>query len=140
MRQLPYGYEIENGIVVVNEENAQILRTMVEGYISGMSLQKCAEAVGMSVKHSTIMKMLTNRKYLGTDIFPPILSAEVMDEVKAEKARRSAFLGRDNLKSRKQASVYEKQFSVPPIPVKYKDPIKQAEYAYCLIQTEVKQV
>ena len=139
MRQLPYGYEINNGTIVVNKQEAQILRTMAENYVGGMSLQKCADAVGLTVTHSSIMKMLTNRKYLGTDVFPPILSTEMMDMIITEKARRSAFLGRDNLKTCK-FPVYEKKFSIPPIPTKYKDPTKQAEYAYSLIKTEVKQV
>ena len=30
-----------------------------------------------------------------------------------------------------------KNFSIPRVPEKYQDPIKQAEYAYSLIQSEV---
>jgi hypothetical protein len=38
MSHTPYGYKIENGIAVIDEEKADKIRFLYESYLSGLSL------------------------------------------------------------------------------------------------------
>ena len=42
MGHTPFGYRIENGIAVIDEESATKLRRLYENYLSGMSLKTAA--------------------------------------------------------------------------------------------------
>lgn len=138
MKHTPYGYDIKNGKIVVNEEKARIIRKICENYLSGMGLVNAAREEGLKLPQSSVSRLMMNPKYLGTDIYPPILTKELVDKVKEERKRRSAYYGRDNLKKKEQKSpVIHDSFVIPKIEMKYSDPVKQAEYAYGCIRIEV---
>lgn len=44
MRHIPYGYRIENGRAVIDEEQAATVREFFQNYISGMALMPAADA------------------------------------------------------------------------------------------------
>lgn len=46
MGHTPYGYRIENGIAVINEEAAGMLRKLYENYLSGLSLKDAQPRLG----------------------------------------------------------------------------------------------
>ena len=46
MGHTPYGYRIENGAAVINDQEAECVRQIFENYISGMSLTEAAKAAG----------------------------------------------------------------------------------------------
>ena len=138
MKHTPYGYTIVDGKAVVNEKEAKILQKICDNYILGMSLMASAKSVGLKIQHSGVKRLMLNRKYLGDDFYPAILTEEIMNKVEEERARREKALGRDRRKQGKTVKrvVYTK-FSIPKIDVKYENPMKQAEYAYSLIGNEV---
>lgn len=138
MKHTPYGYTIVDGKAVVNEKEAKILQKICDNYILGMSLMASAKSVGLKIQHSGVKRLMLNRKYLGDDFYPAILTEEIMNKVEEERARREKALGRDRRKQGKpvRGVVYTK-FSIPKIDVKYENPMKQAEYAYSLIGNEV---
>lgn len=138
MGHTPYGYRIENGRAVLDEEKAAAVRKLLEGYLGGMGLAPAAEAAGIHVVHTQVKKMLTNEKYLGDDYYPAILTREEIEAVKAELDKRARALGR----------IYEREssdveytpslvFTMPVVTMKYEDPYEQAAYAFSLIE-EVK--
>ena len=70
----PYGYDYEDGILIVNEEQAAVVRRIFSEALSGKGAQKIADnlnADGISPKKaalwnaSTILGMLSNEKYTG---------------------------------------------------------------------------
>ena len=69
MRHIPYGYKIENGLAVVNEEEAAIVRNFFDYYISGLALMAAAEKAGLKLYHGSAGRMLRNVKYLGDDYY-----------------------------------------------------------------------
>lgn len=103
-----------------------------------MSFIKAAEDVGLAMSHCGVKRMIQNPRYLGDDFYPAILTKETTDKVEMERIRREKALGRDRRKGKgaPEGTVYA-AFSSPKIPLKYDDPIKQAEYAYSLIRNEV---
>jgi len=63
---------------------------------------------------------------------------EIADQIEKERMRREKMLGRNDRvkKSLPEAKVYI-GFTALKIALKYKDPIRQAEYAYSQIRNEV---
>ena len=138
MRHTPYGYDIVNGKAVVNEEKAEQIRKICENYLEGMSFMAAAEDVGLSMSHCGVKRMIQNERYLGDEFYPAILTKETANRIEKERLRREKMLGRNNRvkKSLPEAKVFT-NFSILKIAQKYKDPIRQAEYAYSQIRNEV---
>ena len=67
MRHILYGYRIENGRAVIDEEQAAIVREFSQKYISSMALVPVTEKAGLKLYHGSTGKMLRNKKYLGDD-------------------------------------------------------------------------
>ena len=83
---IPYGYRIVDGKAVVDEVQAEQVRTFFKEYISGKALKAAAEEVGLKIFHGSAGRMLRNTHYLGDDYYPAIIDKELFD--KAEEERR----------------------------------------------------
>ena len=138
MRPTPFGYDIVDGRPVINEEQANVIRKLCDNYLSGMSYDVAAKDAGITIVHSSVKRMFQNKKYLGDDLYPAILTKEIMDKIEEERIRREKKLGRDHRKKKEpvQAKIVT-CFSAPRITQIYSDPIKQAEFAYSQIRNEV---
>ena len=138
MEHTPYGYDIIGGKAVVNEKQAADIRQICENYLSGMSFINAAAAVGLTMSHCGVKRLIQNPRYLGDDFYPAIITKETAEQVEAERIRREKALGRDRRtgKGAPEGTVFT-AFSASKISLKYDDPIKQAEYAYSLIRNEV---
>lgn len=70
-----YGYDVIDGELVVNEEQAEVVRNIFEWYLAGLSLRQIKNRLeSMSIKTATgnnvwhekvILGMLSNEKYMG---------------------------------------------------------------------------
>ncbi|HEL0642079.1 TPA: recombinase [Streptococcus equi subsp. zooepidemicus] len=138
MKHTPYGYIIVDGKAVVNEKEAKRLQKICDNYLSGMSFVAFAKSVGLKMQHSGVKRLMLNKRYLGDDFYPAILTEGIVNKIEEERARREKALGRDRKKQGKtvRGVVYTK-FLIPQIDVKYENPMRQAEYAYSLIGNEV---
>lgn len=137
MVHTPYGYKIVGGKAVIDEEQAANIRKICEEYLAGKSLLKAASSTGLSLSHTQVKRLIQNPRYLGDEFYPAILSKEIAQNIETERARREKALGRDGRKKRAApAGTIFTKFSAPKISVKYKDPVRQAEYAYSMIQNE----
>lgn len=138
MEHTPYGYRIVQGKAVIDDQEAANLRKICENYLSGMSFMKAAADVGIAMKHSVVKHMIQNKRYLGDDFYPAILTEETARRIEEERLRREKALGRDKLRRKEDdAAQIPASFKMPKVQMKYEDPIKQAEYAYSLIESEV---
>lgn len=122
----PYGYRLENGKAVIQEEEADRLREMSRLYLSGLSFVEAANRVGLKMYHGTVRNLLKNKKYLGTDFYPAILDQETFEAIETERKRRVS------------TTRAVTAFTVPKVELRYTNPEQQAEYAYSLIEREVK--
>ena len=138
MKHTPYGYDIVGGVAVVNEEQAAAIRQTCENYLSGMSMTQAALTAGINMKHSGVKRLMLNPRYLGDDFYPAILTPEIAQAVEAERQRRDA-LYKGKRHSREEVTLFiPTAFTMRKVSTRYKDPVKQAEYAYSLIEREVK--
>lgn len=89
MAQIPYGYRIEKGRIAVDTEAAAAISRFVESYLSGLSVKESKQAAKIPLSESTLNQILKNNTYLGTDDYPPLITAEVFHSVQEERKRRT---------------------------------------------------
>lgn len=137
MGHTPLGYRIENGVAVIDEEAATKVRQLYKNYLDGLSLTNTAKEAGIHALHASAKRIMQNKHYLGDDFYPAIIDKETFNNADREIKRRSAKLGR-NAKFKeipvKKAPIL---FRFGDITEYYDNPIKQAEYLYSLIESEV---
>ena len=138
MSHLPYGYAIENGAAVVDNEKADKIRRFLESYISGSTLSKAKADAGITDYHGSTMRLIFNEHYTGDEFYPAIVDKGLFEKASAEWHMRSERQGRLG---------YVKETEDASVPVnfhmrkakKHFDNIKlQAEYLYSLIESEEK--
>jgi len=137
MGHTPYGYHIENGIAVIDEKQAEQVRGLFEGYISGLGLKDAAEKAGLKLFHGSAGRMLRNRKYLGDGYYPAIIDRVTFQNAEDERLKRAKALGRVYEKRELLKAQNPMTFTIPKVQEKYTNPFQQAEYAYSLIECEV---
>jgi len=136
MGHTPYGYRIENGCAVINEEEAAKIRKLYENYFAGMSQSKAAIEAGIETYHSSAKRLMQNRHYLGDDFYPPIIDQETFDKAEAIRLERADKLGRLNRTRTSRPLTVPTRFRFAEAKEKYEDPRLQAEYLYSLIESE----
>ena len=137
MGHIPYGYIIENGKAVVDEEKSKQIRLLFEAYLSGDSLATAAKKTGIKAFHAGIGNMLKNKRYVGDDFYPAIIDMETFAAAEKERISRAEKLGRIWENKEIKASPAPTMFSIAKGNEQFDDPFKQAEYAYSLIEMEV---
>ena len=90
--KLPYGYVLDDEVIVIHEERADVVRSIFEYYLAGASLGKIVDMLfARSVPSPTgntkwtraaIDKLLANKKYI------PIVGVNAYMDAQFEKARR----------------------------------------------------
>lgn len=136
MKHTPFGYRIEDGTPVINEEQAEKIRETCLYYLSGMSFSAAAREAGLQMVHSQVKHTLLNPRYLGEMGYPPILTKEIMEQVEVERQKREEAYGHERWKKGNTDSRIYTSFVLPNILKKYEDPIQQAEYAFSVILPE----
>ena len=135
---MPYGYKIENGVAAVCEEQAEQLRKIYEGYLSGLSLIGAAKEAGLTMKHTSVKHLMRNAHYLGDDFYPAIIDRKTFDAFEIERQRREAALGRNKIEKKTvEALPAPTSFYLGQAAQAFSDPYRQAEFLYSLIESEV---
>lgn len=98
IRYIPYGYTIRNGKMVVDQEEAMVIREIFNRYICGASLKDIADELtvnGVPYTEKTsvwdkarIARIIENAKYIGTDKYDPIIEEDIYENAIACKAAR----------------------------------------------------
>ena len=137
MGHTPYGYRIENGKAVIDDEAVEKLKTLYQSYISGDSLATAAKKADIESFHAGIGKILRNKHYLGDDYYPRIIDPETFTSAEAERVKRATRLGRIRDPKEKAAIPFPTAFRINEGNLQFDDPFQQAEYAYSLIESEM---
>lgn len=138
MAHIPYGYRIVDGKAVVDEEQAAKVQAIFMDYLSGTALTVAAAKVGLKMYHGSVGRLLRNRHYLGDEFYPAIIDQKTFDAVEEKRMEKAKELGRVRKLEEASRPECSTQFRMTKVMQKYEDPFKQAEYAYGLIESEVK--
>ena len=136
MGHTPFGYRIENGKAIIDEQAAKQIKTLFQSYLTGDSLASAAKKAHIKAFHAGIGRMLRNKYYLGDEYYPAIIDSETFDAAEAERIRRAEKLGRFREPEVKKEVVYPSTFRTISGIERFDDPFQQAEYAYSLIESE----
>jgi len=139
MSHTPYGYRIINGKAVVDEQAAKQIKTLFQSYLSGDSLATAAKKADIKAFHAGISRMLQNKRYLGDEYYPAIIDPDIFAAAEAERIRRAEKLGRIREPKAKKEIAYPTSFRISEGKEHFDDPFQQAEYAYSMIEMEVKE-
>lgn len=103
-RHVPLGYRIQNGEAEIVPEEAEILRSVFEDYLSGTSTYKIAKRLSeQQIRncngkplwyHGGVGKLLENETYCGDEFYPSIVSREQFELVQRRWKTQVEQLGR----------------------------------------------
>ena len=133
MSRLCYGYIIRDGRLEVQEIEAENIRKIFKTYLAGNTLIKSANLVGLKKNSSSVKRILTNKKYLGNEIYPKIIDRESFEKAGQMLKERAVAMGR----------VWEKEEEIIRVPCKFRykeegvlpiDPFERASHQYNLIE------
>ena len=73
-----FGYKMENGNAIIQEQEAEMIRQIFQNYLSGMSLKNSAIAAGMPMAHSRVKNILHQKCYISDDFYPAIVDEQIL--------------------------------------------------------------
>jgi hypothetical protein len=130
-----FGYKIVDGRAVIHEKDAGKVRLLYKGYLSGLSYIDAAKAVGLDLHASSVKMLMRNARYTGDDFYPEIIDRTTFDAAERERLRRCSVLGKKEWQSKEQApGTAPQHFSFRQGLKQFRDPFRQAEYIYSLIE------
>lgn len=136
MKHTPLGYKIVGGEAIINEDEAAIVRKICDNYLCGMSMTAAARNAGVDMVHSRVRHLMQDKRYLGDDFYPPILTEEIIQAVETERLKREAEYKGTRYRKVVDLNVPTK-FRIKAHISEFNDPVEQIEYAYSLIEREV---
>ena len=128
-----YGYKIINGKAVIDEQEAGIIISIFNGYISGLSMKAATENAGVFMQHSAVKRILMQDIYIGNDYYPAIISRETFAKANGRRIHRA---NQHSHEKRYTAPPIHKEFELTAAETHFDDPAKQAEYIYRLIEVK----
>lgn len=102
-RYLPFGYQMENGEIVLHPDEAPLVQDIFSQYLARAALSaltKQAKLSGIPYREGSeqwnkvmICRILDNSKYAGEEGFPPIISKAQFEETAALRAAKAKQYG-----------------------------------------------
>lgn len=136
MGHTPYGYRIENAVAVIQEEEAEVIRKLFDGYLVGLGLTEAAKQAGLQSYHSTVGRILSNQHYLGDDYYPAIVEQDIFAAAAVEREKRKVKLGRMDKGKKEVEALVSTEFYLKRQVQKFHDPFQQATYVYSQIESK----
>ena len=97
-RRFPYGYEMQNGIIIRCLKETDIVKQIFSQYLNGENLKNIAEKLTKNQveflpgeygwNKSRIKRMIEDKRYIGDDKYPAIIDKDTFKKANAEKDSR----------------------------------------------------
>lgn len=98
-RNIPFGYQWENGVITAHPAESKIVAEIFAAYIAGRSLLQIAEALNkngieylpgvIGWNKARLKRMIEDARYLGTESFPAIVEQTAFDKAQVIKFDRN---------------------------------------------------
>lgn len=99
VRNIPYGYELQNGEIIISPDESRTIRKIFKEYIAGKSLLEISKLLNerqieympgvIGWNKARIKRIIENEKYTGADKYPLIIDNETFNKVQRLKNSRS---------------------------------------------------
>jgi len=100
-RNITFGYAIENGNIIINPTESEIVKTIFNRYINGESFKQIAESMtqqGCEYRANThnwnknmVKRIIDCDKYIGTDDYLPIIDSATFHQAVENKTSRCTY-------------------------------------------------
>ena len=97
-RRFPYGYEMQNGLIVICLKEADTVKQIFSQYLNGENLKNIAERLTENQieflpgeynwNKSRIKRMIEDKRYIGGDNYPTIIDKNTFQRANVEKNNR----------------------------------------------------
>lgn len=97
-RRFPYGYEMQNGLIVICLKEAYTVKQIFSQYLNGENLKNIAERLTENQieflpgeynwNKSRIKRMIEDKRYIGGDNYPTIIDKNTFQRANVEKNNR----------------------------------------------------
>lgn len=97
-RRFPYGYEMQNGLVVICLKEADTVKQIFSQYLNGENLKNIAEKLTENQveflpgeygwNKSRIKRMIEDERYIGDNTYPAIIDKDIFQKANFEKNSR----------------------------------------------------
>lgn len=97
-RRFPYGYEMQNGLIVICLKEADTVKQIFSQYLNGKNLKNIAERLTENQieflpgeygwNKSRIKRMIEDERYIGDNIYPAIIDKDIFQKANFEKNSR----------------------------------------------------
>ncbi len=94
-RTIPFGYMMQNGIITANPKEVLAVVTIFSEYLAGKSLSEIAAEMDVPYSENSkwnknmVKRIIENEKYLGTPIFPQLISEEIFRSANEKRVKKA---------------------------------------------------
>lgn len=98
-RTLPYGYCCKDGVIVIEPQESKVLKRIFADYLGGSSMMTIAEQLNREKieyrdgvtdwNKGRLKHLIDNTKYLGTEVYPPIIDQATYEKIQKTKHGRN---------------------------------------------------
>ena len=93
-----YGYQFIDGMLQIDEEQSQMVQEIFEVYHSGVPVSRLKDHIeGLEIHRVKLSDMLSDKRYLGNEVFPKIIDQELFEAVQQRKKERRKAIGKEQL-------------------------------------------
>ena len=99
IRNIPFGYTMENGKIICHPTESQAVQNIFSDYLDGQSLLKIAESLNeRQVEYlpettgwnkARLKRIIEDKRYIGSDSYPPIIEQSAYNKAQAVRASRN---------------------------------------------------
>lgn len=99
-----YGYQFIDGMLQADKEQSRIVQEIFRVYNSGVPVSRLKDYIeGLEINRVRLSDMLSDRRYLGNEVFPKIIDQELFEAVQQRKKERRKSIGKE------QPYIYHKE-------------------------------
>ena len=101
-RRFPYGYEMQNGLIIICPKEADTVKQIFSQYLSGENLKNIAEKLTKNQveflpgeygwNKSRVKRMIEDKRYIGDNTYPAIIDKDIFARANAEKDSRRRYI------------------------------------------------
>ena len=106
-RKILYGYQIHDGMYTIHPEEGSVVQRAFQEFQLGLSYQRIAEGLNRDGicysdevpvwNKNKVKRLLENHRYVGTELYPPIIEKETFNAVQEYiSEKRAAFSSKGN--------------------------------------------
>ncbi|MDY3596907.1 zinc ribbon domain-containing protein [Anaerotignum sp.] len=91
-----YGYQFIEGMLQADEEQSRMVQEIFRVYNSGVPVSRLKDHIeGLEIHRVKLSDMLSDKKYLGNEVFPKIIDQELFEAVQKRKEERRKAIGKE---------------------------------------------